>query len=116
MKPFLGFLTITIISAFCGMVTGLVLIALTPRNLILWSMLQSYVGAPVGAIVGAFISARFTYGILVKVSYFELSGPNPEEWLGDGFVMASILALIGGVAVVVRCEGVTAYGFCSMFN
>ncbi len=116
MKPFLGFLTITIISAFCGMVTGLVLVALTPRNPPLWGMLIGWIGAPVGAIAGAFISARFTYGILAKVSYFELSGPNPEGWLGDGFVMACILALIGGVAVVVRCVGVTAYGFCSMFN
>ncbi len=115
MKPFLGFLTITIISAFCGMVTGLVVVALTPRNPILWSMLQFYVGAPVGAIAGAFIPARFTYGILAKVSYFELSGPNPEGWLGAGF-MASILALIGGATVAVRCVGVTAYGFCSMFN
>ena len=115
MKPFLGFLTITIISAFCGMVTGLVLVALTPGNPILWSMLQFYVGAPVGAIVGAFISARFTYGILAKVSYFELSGPNTGGWLGAGF-MASILALIGGFAVAVWCVGVTAYGFCSMFN
>ncbi len=88
MKPFLEYLTVTIISAFCGMVTGLVLLVFGGPDIWLGGYLIAYVGAPVSAIVVAIISARLTYGILD----FELS--ETGERLGVGG-MASILAVIG---------------------
>ena len=93
MKPLPGFLTIIIISAFCGVVTGLVIVKLGTEglencNAVCALYVVLFMG-PAGAIVGAVISALLTYGILANVSELRMTG------LMGATIMASILAVIG---------------------
>ncbi len=101
MKPLPGFLTIIIISAFCGMVTGFVWFKLVEGSGLrheVWGPLLGYVGTTVVAVVGTVISARLTYGILAKVSYFEFSKTSPKGSL-VAVTVVGILAVIGYVTV-----------------
>jgi hypothetical protein len=101
MKPLLGFLTIIIISAFGGMVTGVVWLKLLEGPSLrheMWGPLLVLVGTSMVAVVGAIISARLTYGILTKVSYFEFSKTSPKGSL-VAVTVVGILGVIGYVTM-----------------
>jgi hypothetical protein len=101
MKPLLGFLTIIIISAFGGMVTGVVWLKLLEGASLWhewWGPLLALIGFSWVAVVGAIISARLTYGILAKVSYFGFSKTSPKGSL-VAVTVVGILAVIGYVTM-----------------
>jgi len=99
MKPLLGFLTIIIISAFGGMVTGVVWLKLLEGASLWhewWGPLLALGGTSMVAVVGAIISARLTYGILAKFSYFGFSKTSRKGSL----VAVTVVGILGVIYYV----------------
>ncbi len=84
------------------MVTGVVWLKLLEGPSLrheMWGPLLVIVGTSMVAVVGAIISARLTYGILAKVSYFGFSKTSPKKRSLVAVTVVGILAVIGYVTM-----------------